>query len=73
MREINRTGPDAKPDSAIGQVVEFAQDKSHYWQDSAYDASTIGEREVKFATISGTSYLYTRRSDVIYRVALTAV
>ena len=73
MREILRTGEDAKPDSAVGQIVEFAQDKAFTWGTVAYDASTIGEREVKFAVISGTAYLYTRRDDTIYRVALSAV
>ena len=73
MREINRTGQDAKPDSPIGQIVEFAQDKSFEFETEAYTTATIAERELRFAFIGATMYLYTRKDDAIYRVALTAV
>ena len=73
MREILRTGQDAKPDSAIGQIVEFAQDKASEFGTAAYTLATLAERERKFALISGTLYEYTRSNDVLYRVAWTTI
>lgn len=71
MREITRSGSEAKPDSTISQVIEFSQDKAHEFGTAAYTTATIAEREVKFAFISSVMYLYTRKDDVIYRVALS--
>ena len=73
MREILRTGQDAKPDSAIGQIVEAAQDEKHEWGTAAYTLATIAERQVKFAVIATVGYMYVRNNDILYRVALTIV
>lgn len=73
MRALNLKGEDAKADSSQRQIEEFAQDKAHEFSDEAWTTASIAEREIKFALVSGTMYLYTRKDDVIYRVALTAI
>lgn len=73
LRRLNAKGEDSRADSAVGQILEQAQDEKFEFGTEAYTLATISERETRYAYISGTMYLYTRKDDVIYRVALTAV
>ena len=62
------------PESALGQIVEHAQDRQFDIGTAAFDTSTIGERQIKLALISGSLYIYTRYDGTVYRTAaLTAV
>lgn len=67
MRQLNLKGDEQKPDSGLRQVEEFAQDKAHDFGTVDYDLSSISERELKFAIVSGSLYAYTRRNDQIYK------
>lgn len=67
MREINRTGTDAKPDSPVGQIVEFAQDRQHVISESAITTSTIGEREVKFELVGGVMKIIFKFDGTLYK------
>ena len=71
MREINRTGADSKPDSPIGQVVEFAQDKAFTLSETTLDASMISEREIKIQKVSGVVKLVTKIDGTLYSVTLS--
>ena len=71
MRDIVLKGEDARPDSAVRQVVDYTQDRQHDFSEEAFTTASISERELKFAKIGATLYLYTRFNDTIYRVALS--
>ena len=66
MREINRKGNDAKPDSSIGQIVELAQDKQFTLSRETIDASMIAEREIKLQLVSGTLKLISKIDGTLY-------
>lgn len=73
LRRLNTKGEDSRADSAIGQVLEQAQDEKFEFGTEAYTLATLAERETRYSLVGGTMYLYTRKDDTIYRVALTAV
>ena len=71
MREIARSGSEAKPDSTISQVIEFAQDKQHTLSEVTLDASMIAEREIKLQKVSGVVKIVTKLDGTLYTVTLT--
>lgn len=73
MRQFPVEGDKKKPDSFEKKVMQFAQDREHERGTAAYTTATIDPGEFKLATISGTSYIYTRIGSSIFRVSLTAV
>jgi len=71
VRQLNVTGDESKPDSAIGQIQEFAQDKQFTLSETVLDASMISEREIKIQKVSGTVKLVTKIDGTIYTVTLS--
>lgn len=71
MSEIPRKGVDSTVKQALGSSLQQAVAHSYFEREPS--AKEVPEQGFVLATVSGTSYIYTRIGITRYRVALTAV
>jgi len=71
LRDLSLTGQDAKADSPVRQITEFAQDKAFTLSEETLDASMIAEREIKIQKVSGVVKLVVKVDGTLYSVTLS--